>query len=67
MSITRDFTIYLNAGISVPPVVHVNQYDQGEIWRFTLLESDGSQYTPSTGALIGVGGSLIAIRKFLQV
>lgn len=54
MSITRDFTIYLNAGISVPPVVHVNQYDQGEIWRFTLLEADGSQYTPSTGALIGV-------------
>lgn len=54
MSITRDFTIYLNAGISVPPVVHVNQYDQGEIWRFTLLEADSSQYTPSSGALIGV-------------
>ena len=54
MSIIRDFTLYLNAGISTPEVVHVNQYDQGEVWRFTLLESDGSKYTPSTGALIGV-------------
>lgn len=54
MSIIRDFTLYLHAGISVPPVVHVNQYDQGEVWRFTLLEEDGSQYTPSSGALIGV-------------
>lgn len=54
MSIIRDFTLYLNAGVTVPPVVHVNQYDQGEVWRFTLLEEDGSQYTPSSGALIGV-------------
>lgn len=54
MSIIRDFTLYLHAGISVPPVVHVNQYDQGEVWRFTLLEEDGSKYTPSSGALIGV-------------
>lgn len=54
MPITRNFTLYLNAGISVAPTVHVNQYDRGEQWVFTLLDDKGQKYTPSSGALIGV-------------
>lgn len=54
MPITRNFTLYLNAGISVAPTVHVNQYDRGEQWVFTLLDDKGQKYTPISGALIGV-------------
>jgi len=54
MPITRNFTLYLNAGISVAPTVHVNQSDRGEQWIFTLLDDKGQKYTPSDGALIGV-------------
>lgn len=62
MPITRNFTLYLNAGISVAPTVHVNQYDRGEQWVFTLLDDKGQKYTPSSGALIGVkaDGNVIA-------
>ena len=52
--ITRNFNLYLNAGHSVPLVINVNQYDQGEQWVFTLYNSDGTQYTPSTGAIVGI-------------
>ena len=54
MSITRYFTVYLNKGISVPPVINVNQYDSGETWIFTLLQDNGSQYTPASGSIIGL-------------
>lgn len=52
--ITRNFNLYLNAGHSVPLVINVNQYDSGEQWVFTLYNSDGTQYTPSTGAIVGI-------------
>lgn len=52
--ITRNFNLYLNAGHSVPLVINVNQYDQGEQWIFTLYNSNGTQYTPSTGAIVGI-------------
>ena len=35
-------------------VINVNQYDQGEQWVFTLYNSDGTQYVPSTGAIVGI-------------
>lgn len=54
MSIIREFTLYLHAGITTPKVIHANQYSQGETWIFKLLQDDGSVYVPSTGALIGV-------------
>lgn len=54
MSIIREFTLYLHAGITTPEVIHANQYSQGETWIFKLLQDDGSAYVPSTGALIGV-------------
>lgn len=54
MSIIREFTLYLHAGITTPEVIHANQYSQGETWIFKLLQDDGSVYVPSTGALIGV-------------
>ena len=52
--ITRNFNLYLNAGHSVPLVINVNQYDQGEQWVFTLYNADGTKYTPSTGAIVGI-------------
>lgn len=52
--ITRNFNLYLNAGHSVPLVINVNQYDSGEQWVFTLYNSDGTKYTPSTGAIVGI-------------
>jgi len=52
--ITREFKLYLNAGAGVAPVINANQFDQDEEWIFTLLQSDGTVYTPSTGAIIGL-------------
>ena len=52
--ITRNFNLYLNAGHSVPLVINVNQYDSGEQWVFTLYNADGTKYTPSTGAIVGI-------------
>lgn len=52
--ITRYFNLNLNAGHSVPLVINVNQYDQGEQWVFSLYNSDGEKYTPSSGAIVGI-------------
>lgn len=62
MSITRNFNLYLNAGREVPLVINVSQYDQGETWIFTLYNSDGTQYLPTTGSIVGIkaDGNLIA-------
>lgn len=62
MSITRDFKLSLVAGRSVPLVINANQYDDGEIWRFTLLDETGQKYSPSTGSIIGLksDGHIIA-------
>ena len=52
--ITRNFTLYLNAGHTVPLVINVNQYDVGEQWVFSLINGNGVKYTPSTGAIVGI-------------
>ena len=52
--IERSFKIGVNAGFSVAPVVHVNQYDHDEVWYFTLIQEDGQVYRPSTGAIVGI-------------
>lgn len=52
--ITREFNLYLHAGHSIPLVINVNQYDSGEQWVFTLYNEDGTQYIPSTGAIVGI-------------
>lgn len=54
MSIVRNFNLYLNAGNGSAPYINVNQYDQGEQWVFTLYKEDGTKYTPSTGAIVGI-------------
>ena len=54
MTITRNFKLYLNAGTASAPYINVNQYDEGEEWVFTLYNEDGSTYTPSSGAIIGI-------------
>ena len=52
--ITREFKLYLNAGTNIAPVINANQFDQDEEWIFTLLTEDGTVYTPSTSAIIGL-------------
>ena len=54
MTITRNFKLCLNAGVGLAPYINVNQFDQGEQWVFTLYNEDGTQYTPSTGAIVGI-------------
>ena len=54
MPIERYFKLYLNAGRNVPQPINVNQYDQGEIWHFSLFTDNGEQYYPSAGAIIGI-------------
>lgn len=52
--ITRTFKLCLNAGTGSAPYINVNQYDRGEVWQFELYNEDGTRYTPSTGAIIGL-------------
>ncbi len=54
VTITRDFALFLNAGTAVAPVIHVNQYDRNERWQFTLYDENGAQYTPDSGAIVGI-------------
>lgn len=54
MAIQRIYKLYLNAGVSVAPVIHVNQYDSGEQWIFDLYTETGTKYTPKTGAIVGL-------------
>ena len=46
--ITRQFEVYLNPSRKPPLTINVNQYDQGEKWVFTILNEDGTQFTPTT-------------------
>lgn len=59
--ITREFNLYLHAGHSIPLVINVNQYDRGEQWLFTLFNADGTQYTPSSGAIVGIKSDNLGI------
>lgn len=61
MSITRHFKLGLNAGASLPLLIHANQYDHGEEWAFTLYNQDGSRYTPSSGSIIGIKSDNLGI------
>lgn len=54
MSITRKFILYLFAGSSVPLTINANQYDSGETWVFSLMNTSGQKYYPSTGSIIGL-------------
>ena len=59
--ITREFNLYLHAGHSIPLVINVNQYDHGEQWLFTLFNADGTQYVPSSGAIVGIKSDNLGI------
>ena len=37
-----------------PLYINANQYDEGETWVFTLYKEDGTKYTPTTGAIVGI-------------
>ena len=53
MTITRMFTVYLNRTKQPPLSFNVNQYDRGEKWVFTILEENGTEYTPTTCSIVG--------------
>lgn len=59
--ITREFNLYLHAGHSIPLVINCNQYDRGEQWLFTLYNSDGTKYVPSSGAIVGIKSDNLGI------
>ena len=59
--ISREFNLYLHAGHSIPVVINVNQYDRGEQWLFTLFNADGTQYVPSSGAIVGIKSDNLGI------
>ena len=59
--ITREFNLYLHAGHSIPLVINCNQYDRGEQWLFTLFNADGTQYVPSSGAIVGIKSDNLGI------
>lgn len=59
--ITREFNLYLHAGHSIPLVINANQYDRGEQWLFTLFNSDGTKYVPSSGAIVGIKSDKLGI------
>ena len=59
--ITREFNLYLHAGHSIPLVINANQYDHGEQWLFKLFNSDGTQYVPSSGAIVGIKSDNLGI------
>ena len=42
-------------------VINVNQYDHGEQWLFKLFNSDGTQYVPSSGAIVGIKSDNLGI------
>ncbi len=52
--ITRNFNLYLNAGMALPLIINVNQNDEEETWVFSLFDSKGIQYTPTSAVLIGL-------------
>ena len=59
--ISREFNLYLHAGHSIPLVINCNQYDRGEQWLFTLFNADGTQYMPSSGAIVGIKSDNLGI------
>lgn len=68
--IIRTFDLYLNAGASIAPVIHVNQYDQNESWIFTLYQEDGSAYTvsqESEAAIVGLKSDMHSILNAAEV
>lgn len=42
-------------------MIRANQYDSGEIWRFTLFDEDGVKYIPSSAIILGttMSGTLV--------
>lgn len=59
--ITRNFDLFLHAGNATALVINANQYDRGEQWVFSIYNSDGIQYVPSSGAIIGVKSDRLGI------
>ena len=61
MTLVREFNLYLTAGRTIPLVINVNQFDSGEQWAFTVYKEDGTQYIPSTGAIVGIKSDNLGI------
>ena len=51
----HEFNLFITPG-SMPPVLHMAQYDSGRQWTAKLKADDGNAYTPATGATAKVEG-----------
>ena len=51
----HEFNLFITPG-SMPPVLHMAQYDSGRQWTAKLKADDGNAYTPASGATAKVEG-----------
>lgn len=51
--IIRDFEICIIPNSTIQRIINVNQYDKGEVWRFTLHDENGIKIVPTDASIIG--------------
>lgn len=52
----HDFNLFITPG-SLPPVLHMGQYDSGRQWTAKLKNRNGEAYTPPSGATATIAGT----------
>lgn len=55
--VNKDITLNITPG-SMPPVLHVSEYDTGRNFIVALIDEDGKPYTIQTGADVEIVGTL---------
>lgn len=52
--IIRDFEICIIPNSTIQRIINANQYDKGEVWRFTLHDENGIKIVPTDASIIGI-------------
>lgn len=52
--IIRDFEICIIPNSTIQRIINANQYDKGEVWRFTLYDENGIKIVPADASIIGI-------------
>lgn len=52
--IIRDFEICIIPNSTIQRIINANQYDKGEVWRFTLYDENGIKIVPTDASIIGI-------------
>ena len=65
--LVRQFVLQMNTGADVNPVIHANQYDEGELWCFTILNGT-KVIQPDESTLIGLSsdGKTYAVNGYVD-